>query len=322
MNPAIENDGALIVAVSRSFALSLRVLPHPVRGTLSLGYLLARATDTLADAGDLPVHDRLHSLDAFADHIAGATSPGLTALRELTTRAAASTPHAGERQLLERAPELLARLDATPPADREDLRVVLAQIVRGQRLDLSRTADGRGVLQLTTAAELTEYADLVAGSVGEFWTRICLRKLPGCTRADPVELAALGRRFGRGLQWVNILRDFPSDASAGRCYLPADELRAAGSEPDAVRTNPGLARPVFEHWCRIAHDALDAGRAYANAMRSRRLRFAVALPCLLGTRTLHSVLAEFPAPGIKIPRSDLRGLALQTAIRCAFRHPI
>ena len=41
--------GEVLRSVSRSFYLSLRVLPKPLRDPLSLAYLLARATDTIAD---------------------------------------------------------------------------------------------------------------------------------------------------------------------------------------------------------------------------------------------------------------------------------
>ena len=47
-------QGSLLAAVSRSFYLSLRFLPSPVRGALSVSYLLARAADTIADVEASP----------------------------------------------------------------------------------------------------------------------------------------------------------------------------------------------------------------------------------------------------------------------------
>jgi phytoene/squalene synthetase len=41
---------ALLKKAARSFQLSLRILPKSIRPTLSLAYLLARASDTIADA--------------------------------------------------------------------------------------------------------------------------------------------------------------------------------------------------------------------------------------------------------------------------------
>ena len=45
--PAIMQD--LLKQVSRSFYLTLRVLPHSINRQLSIAYLLARAADTVAD---------------------------------------------------------------------------------------------------------------------------------------------------------------------------------------------------------------------------------------------------------------------------------
>ena len=55
-----ENSGKqLLKGVSRSFYLTLRLLPGPMRGAASLGYLLARTSDTLADTAAAPVDARL-----------------------------------------------------------------------------------------------------------------------------------------------------------------------------------------------------------------------------------------------------------------------
>ena len=62
----------IIASVSRSFYLSLRFLPSEMRGTASLAYLLARATDTVADTGALPESDRLDFLEQMGLSIYGA----------------------------------------------------------------------------------------------------------------------------------------------------------------------------------------------------------------------------------------------------------
>ena len=52
----------LLREVSRSFYLSLRVLPAEVRPQISLAYLLARASDTVADTGIVARERRLELL--------------------------------------------------------------------------------------------------------------------------------------------------------------------------------------------------------------------------------------------------------------------
>ncbi|WP_052310651.1 squalene/phytoene synthase family protein [Granulicella mallensis] len=46
--------GPLLKSVSRSFYITLRVLPVGMRDQIGLAYLLARATDTIADASLIP----------------------------------------------------------------------------------------------------------------------------------------------------------------------------------------------------------------------------------------------------------------------------
>ena len=49
MNGSSDLTGDLLRGVSRSFYLSLRILPAALREPIGLAYLLARAADTVAD---------------------------------------------------------------------------------------------------------------------------------------------------------------------------------------------------------------------------------------------------------------------------------
>jgi len=51
--------GDLLKATSRSFYLTLRVLPAAVRSQIGLAYLLARTTDTVADTEIVSLAQRL-----------------------------------------------------------------------------------------------------------------------------------------------------------------------------------------------------------------------------------------------------------------------
>ncbi|MEY2551256.1 MAG: farnesyl-diphosphate farnesyltransferase, partial [Verrucomicrobiota bacterium] len=166
--------GPLLRSVSRSFYLSLRFLPKPLRDPLSLAYLLARATDTIADTPQPPVALRAEALRALAAAIQG-TAPWETTAPLRESFASRQTDEA-ERTLIEQLPGLLQWLDELAPPDRAEVRDVLVKINRGQLLDLERYGAGAGeIVALRNAAELDEYTYLVAGCVGEFWTRLCFR---------------------------------------------------------------------------------------------------------------------------------------------------
>lgn len=304
-----ELGGALLASVSRSFYLSIKVLPKKLRDPLGLAYLLARAADTLADTAAVPAALRLSHLRSFGGMIrTGANAECISLLQKEIVPADKS-----ERELLSKIGPCLKWLAAQSGTDRADIADVLEKIIRGQELDLLRF-DGTGCLRaLRTAAELDEYTDLVAGCVGEFWTRLCFRHVPGVARRDGETMRKLGVNFGKGLQLVNILRDMPADLQADRCYLPADELTACGVDPASIRGSAEKVRPVFDRWLKKAVTHLDDGFRYIEALSNRRLRFACILPWFIGMRTLILLARKFPlATGerVKVPRAEVRALLL------------
>lgn len=295
--------GPLLASVSRSFYLTIRILPAELRAPIGLAYLLARASDTIADTADASAEIRLQYLTVFGRAIATGESVGIADLqREIRPSAA------GECELIAKLDRCLAWLATMENFDRRDIAAVMEKIIHGQALDLKRFAVAGTITALQSAAELDEYTYLVAGCVGEFWTRICLRHLPHYATLDAVELERLGVNFGKGLQLVNILRDAPADLRDGRCYLPEDELRAAGLAPSELATAPARARPVFDRWTAQARAFLHDGFRYIEALRPARLRVGCFLPWSLGVETLRLIEKRPPlenAVRIKVPRSTV-----------------
>ena len=105
-------------------------------------------------------------------------------------------------------------------------------------LDLQRFDNPHEIRALSTAADLDEYTYLVAGCVGEFWTRLCFRHVRQFSSRTEDEMLALGRRYGMALQLINVLRDAGSDLRAGRCYFPEHAIKrgAPDSLADPLRT--------------------------------------------------------------------------------------
>jgi farnesyl-diphosphate farnesyltransferase len=321
----------LLRNVSRSFYLTLRVLPRSVRSQIGVAYLLARATDTIADTTIVPVDQRLDALEKLRCHIAGRSpaAPDLSVFATLD-----ETPEAGplariglaspaERTLLRRIGEVLLVLSQFSTADQDLVRTVLDTITTGQLLDLQRFGQPHPgkILALDTDADLDRYLYLVAGCVGEFWTRICRAHIFPRANVDEPFLLQAGVRYGKGLQLTNILRDLPADLRLGRCYLPMSHLRAHGIEPgELLETNcdqrcASLLDPYFA----LANDYLRDGWAYTNRIpRScARIRLACAWPILIGKRTLDLVRAG-PALGpdrtVKVTRKVVRMLIAKSIL--------
>lgn len=254
---------ALLKKVARSFQLSLRILPASLRPPLSLAYMLARASDTIADASSAPDFQRLALLRGLPD-LFPEKSPDL-GLKD------------AERDLLQMLPRLLEALKTLP--DQSEIIAQWRIILRGQIFDVERfaTPDAAPL----TPGELEEYTYLVAGSVGEFWTRLCFKHVPNYSARPLEEMLPLARRFGQALQFINVLRDRRSDADAGRIYIPDERFYVE-----------------MQH----VSELLQSAAEYTATIQPRALRAACALPLDLANQTL-ALIAQHPlGVGVKVPR--------------------
>jgi farnesyl-diphosphate farnesyltransferase len=308
----------LLRDVSRSFYLTLRVLPGTIRPQIGLAYLLARTTDTIADTELVSLEQRLAALQSLRDRIAGSCQVGLD-FGELSRRQGSPA----ERRLLENCEASLGLLQGLAPSDRQLVQGVLETITSGQELDLRRFAGASAerLVALHTDEELEDYTYRVAGCVGEFWTRACRAHLFPQAPLDDSFLLANGVRFGKGLQLVNILRDLASDLRHGRCYLPAERLPAAGLRPEdlLLPANEPRFRPLYHTYLDRAKAHLLAGWAYTNALprRAVRVRLACAWPILIGLETLRLLRganALEPAQRVKVSRSEIRRLIWRSVL--------
>jgi farnesyl-diphosphate farnesyltransferase len=267
-----EREDALLTgvlkAVSRSFYLSLRLLPEPMRAGAGIGYLLARASDTIADTNGVSVVSRLAALEQYG--AAAAAGGDWQADAEMVAKCLP-----GERVLLDRVAEVFALMNGLPAEEKKLVVDVLGTIISGQMLDLQRCGAGKE-MQLADDAALWDYCDRVAGCVGDFWTKLGYVTMGEKFSREPLELmCAAGISLGRGLQLVNILRDVPEDVERGRFYLPG----SYGVSNEELRG-------VMSRWMDEARICLEDGLVYAREVRDRRARAASVLPAMLGLDTI------------------------------------
>ena len=308
-------DAEILRSVSRSFYLSIRFLPAQLRVPIALAYLLARTTDTVADTAQIAGNVRMETLKLLSNGIQGTASRDVVA--QLIASFVSLQENESERRLLESLPEYLTCLEAMAHADRNDICVVLEKIVRGQMLDLQRFDTPQEIHALSTAADLDEYTYLVAGCVGEFWTRLCFRHVRQFASRSEDEMLALGKRYGMSLQLINVLRDAGSDLRAGRCYFPEDELNTAHLTPSQIVSEPERFQPIYRMWLEKAKAGLVSGMEHSRAINNRRVRAATVLPALIGSRTLALLDAAGPSAlqrAVKIPRREVRAMILSLVL--------
>lgn len=293
----------------------MRMLPSAIRSQISVAYLLARTTDTIADTELASVEIRLAALAALRAAIKGEGNAPLPF---------ALAPGQGlpaERVLLERRAETLALLRGLEESDRRRVREVLEIIVSGQELDLTRfgAASAARLTALETDAEMDDYTYRVAGCVGEFWTKMCRAHFLTGNEPDNGELERQGVRFGQGLQLINILRDLPRDLRNGRCYIPRQALAGSHLTPADLLSpaNEPRFRPLYDSYLARASSHLAAGWNYTERLPRKqfRLRLACAWPLLIGARTLGKLRQENildESRRVKITRAEVRSVVLRS----------
>jgi farnesyl-diphosphate farnesyltransferase len=311
---------SILRSVSRSFYISIRLLPRRLRDPVGLGYLLARATDTLADTMEVSAALRKETLKALASAIQENGS-----VEQIIQSFAPLQKNEAERMLIESLPQCLESLEQSNAADRGDIRVVLAKITQAQEMDIDHFSEIEQPRALARTADLREYTYLIAGCVGEFWTHLCFRYVANFTDKLEDEMLELGKQYGNGLQLVNILRDAHVDLSKGRCYFPEEELQAVGLLPSEILQNPERFEPIYRRWLDDAEEGLEAGMKYVRAINHFRVRGATALPALIGARTIALLRAAGRTvleQKIKVPRKEVRAMIGSVALTLAGRQAL
>ena len=314
----------LLKGVSRSFYLTIRVLPRPVREPVQLAYLLARAADTIADTNALPSVNRQEHLKRFRARLeSGDVEPP-----DVVSDPVGSRFHRedAETELLRSLPHLFDLLDNLPEDDQRNVQKTVDTLVRGMEFDLTTfpAPESGRVGALSTLDDLDRYTYLVAGCVGEFWTDVMIAHDPAVREWDRERMADLGVRFGKALQMTNVIRDVPKDLRAGRCYVPREVLEPVGLMPEDLLSPDAMeeARPVLTALVRRALDLYVSGEEYIRATprRSARLRLAMIWPVLIGFATLELLLRSpnwlDPDTRIRVSRPWVYGMMIRS-IPCA-----
>jgi phytoene synthase len=179
----------------------------------------------------------------------------------------------------------------------------LAQAVHSfdlNRADFHAVIDGMEMdviadIRAPDRATLDLYCDRVACAVGRLSVRVFgMAREPGL---------ALSHHLGRALQLTNILRDLDEDASLGRLYLPAEELKAAGIEttdPASAVADPRIDKPCAAIATIAAHEFAEA-----RAIMARSPRRTVRAPRIMG-HAYRMILDSLVARGFAPPRQPVR----------------
>lgn len=288
-SPSIEE---LLQATSRTFALSIPLLPKPLCDEITLAYLVFRIADTIEDADHLGRDDRCNSLTQLLEILQAlliTKSDDSSAVEAWSNQHREVSDNEDYNQLVSDTPRVLRLVAALRTPATVAIHRHASRSIRGMRATLRR-ADTDGGLVLNSVDELRQYCYYVAGIVGEMITELFLADhesshgdVDGSQRSELHETAA---SFGEALQLVNILKDSGDDAICGRSYLP-----------------PQVPREQIHA---IANKSLLSAERYVQTLRNiaaapGMIAFCDA-PLQLAKRTLQVVAQH--GPGSKVPREE------------------
>lgn len=308
VSKAIRYQALALQKVSRTFALTIPVLPPPIRHVIGNAYLLCRIADTIEDEPTFDSAIKRSYLDEFSKVITRRTSvQGFTA--SLSGSLTGATPN-GERELVANTPLVVGFHLHLPHVQRESIDKCVKSMCTGMSEFVDTGIDG-----LKSFVEVDRYCHFVAGVVGEMITEIfCDYSEEIAARRE--ELYSLASYFGRGLQLVNILKDRHVDIQRGVSWLPR-EYRTVETDrqlnvPVHTREHPPLNEVIG-----TARDYLDAALRYMLLIPPKEAGIRRFLAWTLGfasltLRKLHANPEFKQEEEMKIPRSQVYGTIVAT----------
>ncbi len=229
--------------VSRSFALTIPMLPPQLRTVVGTAYLLCRIADTIEDDPELPETSKSEFLERFSDVVEGAaSSEGFSNL--VVPMLSDSAPEA-ERTLVANTQRVMS-INATFSAAQ---RGILARCVRVMSAGMAEFRQVTGLSGLEDVRHMQRYCYVVAGCVGEMLTELFC-EYSGTIARNRDRMMQHAVAFGEALQMTNILQDVWEDRQRGECWLPRDVFDKAGLElrslnPD-MQPDPPFGNAITE----------------------------------------------------------------------------
>lgn len=278
-------------SVSRTFALSIELLPESLRGAVRTAYLLCRIVDTIEDQPELALVEREALYQCFDATLVGAEEPSV--FEALATRLDLGS--GADAELCRGASTVLRSFAALPVAQQEAIRPSVLTMSAGMR-EYSQRAAAEGHLWLRDPDDLERYCYYVAGTVGELLTALFAQTVPVLPEEQRRAIRERAVAFGLGLQLVNIVKDVASDYRRGDCFLPLSLAQQQGLDLQRLLepSQRGAALAVISAICQRARFQLERAHEYTLAWptpTADHVRLFCTVPLALAFASLHVVEA-------------------------------
>jgi farnesyl-diphosphate farnesyltransferase len=265
--------------VSRTFALSIELLPFVLRESMTLSYLLLRVSDCLEDHDQIPTEQKPELLHLWANVLNG-DQP----VDALTRQVSYLNPSENaEVQTVFQASHYLDLLSKLPV----DLQQIIIRRVQQTSLGMARWQEHGPFVE--DEAALDDYMHQVAGLVGYLLTEIFAWYSPRIkSRFD--HLMPLSREYGLALQTVNIIRGMRKDYERGWVFVPQTFYEKVGLTRESMFEPENLDKAllVVNMLADKASKHLFNGITYIMAFprHQHRIRLACMWPLFFAIKTL------------------------------------
>ena len=271
--------------VSRSFYLTLRILPGSVFTPAGVAYLIARYIDNIVD-------NKSVSMDSKKTHIYEIRKTFAPNRNDLTESLNSNTNQSHTSILTYKH-----LFDTLHCDDQKLVSKVLLEITDGMLFELEKfnQYSPNEIKSLSTYVELDNYIYKIAGSVGEFFTELILLHEPKLRLSDTSYFFDIAIEFGKALQLTNILRDFKPDLIEGKCYFPQNSLTSYNIHPsDLLNDSQDKIEIVLNELLQLAFKYYLKASMYVLYIPKTcpRLRLAALWPLLIGIETLNKLVSS------------------------------
>jgi farnesyl-diphosphate farnesyltransferase len=308
---AYQNE--ILTGVSRTFALTIPQLPHPLRRIVANAYLLCRIADTIEDDIGIDIEDKGHFHDLFLAALRKQL-PSETFI-EQAYPLVSENALAEERDLIKNTDRVLRITHGFSTRQQDILQRRIGTMCKGMPR-FQHPLKHRGLDSLNA---LDEYCYYVAGVVGEMLTELfCDHSEQMAARGG--HMMQLAASFGQGLQMTNIIKDIWDDLENESCWLPRDVFESVGFDLDRLSRNGNNAAFTsgINHLVGIAHTHLHNALQYTLLIPRRE--FGIRRFCLwsiglalLTLQRIHRNPGFASGPEVKVSRRTVRATVVVTS---------
>ena len=224
-----EYQARILSGVSRTFALTIPVLPRHLAEVVGNAYLLCRVADTIEDDPALGHERKTEFHQRFLAVIEGDEDPDAFAAALTPLLSAQVLP--AERDLVRNTARVVRVLRGFSAREQQAVTRCLVVMCSG----MPKFQRNKSLMGLRDLEELGAYCCVVAGVVGDLLAELFCMHCPDLEKHRR-RFLRLAVSFGLGLQMTNILKDTWEDRRNGSCWLPRSIFANRGYELKRLET--------------------------------------------------------------------------------------